>query len=181
MDQRSIPDDALINALRAAHRLRPRLTKRGYDEVRESGPLAETIVRRFRTWNRALAAAGIAPVRTHTRPRAACHDCALPPYARGYCREHYLVFMREHGHEQTSGRGKYTFVVADGVSVLEHRAVMEALLGRALLSGETVHHRGAPRDNRPSSLEIRVSCEHPAGWTVPEALAWADEIVARYR
>lgn len=90
--------------------------------------------------------------------------------------------MTLHGHEygeQTSG--KYVFVQADGRNTPEHRAVMTAALGRALLPEETVHHKGSARDNRPALLELRVNCDHPEGWSIDEALRWADEIIARYR
>ena len=42
--------------------------------------------------------------------------------------------------------------------ILEHRLVMEGILGRYLTSGETVHHRnGVRNDNRPENLEVVVT------------------------
>jgi hypothetical protein len=45
--------------------------------------------------------------------------------------------------------------------LLEHRVVMEQVLGRSLERGETVHHRNAIKtDNRPENLEIMAREPH---------------------
>lgn len=65
--------------------------------------------------------------------------------------------------------------------MFEHRVVMEEKLGRPLFPDETVHHRnGVRHDNRERNLVLRIQAHGP-GLTIPEALAWADEIARRYR
>lgn len=55
----------------------------------------------------------------------------------------------------------------DGRVMLEHRYVMELVLGRPLRSDEQVHHKNHDRlDNRPENLEVVSSAEHGLRHTI---------------
>lgn len=78
--------------------------------------------------------------------------------------------VRAPGHPR-AGRNLYVF---------EHILVVEEILGRLLVNGESVHHlNGVRDDNRPENLELWARPQ-PAGIRVSDAIAWARTIYDRY-
>lgn len=62
----------------------------------------------------------------------------------------------------------------------EHVAVMSHHLKRALLPGETIHHKNGIRtDNAIDNLELRVG-NHGPGQAVDDVVKWATEVLSRY-
>src|SRR5665213_2329427 len=85
-------------------------------------------------------------------------------HKRGY------VMRRSPGHPR-AGSNPYVF---------EHILVIESVIGRYLVAGETVHHlNGVRNDNRPENLELWTRPQ-PAGIRVSDALQWAHALIDRY-
>jgi len=64
--------------------------------------------------------------------------------------------------------------------ILEHRKVMQDMIGRALTGAENVHHiNGVKHDNRPENLELWSSSQ-PSGQRVQDKVQWAREMLALY-
>lgn len=87
------------------------------------------------------------------------------------------------GRSMTGGYVRISLEVPEGtprVRIFEHVLVMEKIIGRKLLEGETVHHKNGIRtDNRPENLELWAS-KHSSGQRVRDLLIWAREIIIRY-
>lgn len=114
--------------------------------------------------------------------------CGKPFLAKGLCRKHYSALNRN-GDPTVRRRGEkgqgcskrgYARVSQGGKSRLQHRVVMEQILGRPLLDHENVHHiNGVRNDNRPENLEL-WSKSQPSGQRIEDKVRWAREIISLY-
>jgi len=88
-------------------------------------------------------------------------------------KEYVLVYSPGHPHARPPRR----------VYVLEHRLVMEAILGRYLLPEEVVHHKnGNTLDNRPENLQLfRSNAEHLAETLKGNCPNWSKEGLSKIR
>jgi HNH endonuclease len=129
------------------------------------------------------------------RSRGVCSvdGCGLPHSSHGYCKMHESGLRssgslgvpgrinRPKGTGSIRKRDGYVVFQPGGKRLMEHRLVMEGLLGRPLLPEESVHHKnGIRHDNRPENLELWVGVGQPKGARAKDLLAWVEEVVARY-
>ena len=102
------------------------------------------------------------------RYRGELEEYALPPAPNSR--------IRPIGDRQPTIDGYVTIKTVDGI-IGEHRHVMEQMLGRKLVEGETVHHiNGVRDDNVPSNLELWFA--QPYGQRVDDLLAYVARVHA---
>ena len=74
----------------------------------------------------------------------------------------------------------YITIRINGKNVLEHRYIMEQMIGRPLKSNEQVHHKNCLKwDNRPGNLELWVKSQ-PSGARAKDLVAWAKSLLNDY-
>jgi len=95
--------------------------------------------------------------------------------------------MRNLGVEQVTRHGYIKVYVGSSYPgatktghIMQHRKVMQEMIGRPLVATENVHHvNGVRSDNRPENLELWSSSQ-PSGQRVQEKVQWAREMLALY-
>lgn len=94
-----------------------------------------------------------------------------PAYKGGRTKNrHGYIYLRNPEHPNANSNGY----------VMEHRVVMEKMIGRYLKPKETVHHKNGIRDdNQPENLEL-WSGEHGSGQRVADLVTSAKEILRQY-
>lgn len=130
------------------------------------------------------------------QPICVVDTCNSKHAALGFCQAHYRAFQtfcdKDRWPEKrsiisNSTQARYiTVYVPDHPAatkqgtVLQHRLVMEEMLGRYLERHENVHHKNGDRaDNRPENLEI-WSVVQPSGQRVEDKVKYAIEILEMY-
>lgn len=144
---------------------------------------------------------GEAVVQARRNATCSVPECERRTVGRGLCRMHYerqrkgrplggAQPQRRPSGQGSVLRGYRVVTVAKGRTRLEHRVLMEQLLGRPLLRHETVHHVNGNRlDNttageldeafRCGNLEL-WSTWQPAGQRVSDKVAYARQLLSAY-
>lgn len=115
------------------------------------------------------------------------HRRFCSPKCKGqFRREHYQKRNPDAQPTRRVGRWGYIRLWVPGkdgkppYETLEHRYVMEQMIGRPLLPEETVHHKNGDRTfNEPANLEL-FSSRHGPGQRVIDKISFAVEMIRLY-
>lgn len=110
----------------------------------------------------------------------ASHELCKPHWNRLQRRGTTDKYVRSRSPYVNSNGYIYERVDGQRQGKLQHRIVMERVLGRPLRRFETVHHKnGIKTDNRPENLELWIQLQ-PSGARVEDLLAFAREVIRLY-
>ena len=150
---------------------------------------------RWKKWGDPLGNAPHGNNLKHTH--CAVDGCSNKHAANGLCQTHYsrmrivgdvnVVRKKKPKHTRTINNGGYVEIYAPEHpnaprtnKMLEHRLVMEQMIGRRLEKHENVHHKnGNKQDNRPENLEL-WSTSQPCGQRIEDKVQYALEILSLY-
>lgn len=113
------------------------------------------------------------PQREDMRPATCSRSCARTLQARVHGPNGWKGGRNRHAAGYIRAKAPEGHLLADKNGyVMEHRLVMESVLGRFLTPDERVHHKNGQRDdNRPENLELWKGAgkKDPAGVRVADA------------
>ena len=94
--------------------------------------------------------------RPHGKPRAYCsRSCSMHARNAGQIANYEALESKPIPTGCWINHAGYVVTKVDGRQVMQHRLVMEQVLGRPLKPSERIHHKNGNRqDNRPENLEL---------------------------